>query len=81
MSRLAITKAWTTILLANPIGWVALAIIAIAGAFVTAYRTSETIRTSVRAVGDAGIWMWENALKPAVDGIPVVVQAVAGLVM
>lgn len=37
------------------------------------YKKSETFRNIVnaafRAVGDAAVWMWENAIKPAVNGI------------
>jgi hypothetical protein len=54
---------------ANPISLVVLAVAALVAGVVIAYRKSETFRRIVdgalRAVGDAGKWMWHSALKPA----------------
>lgn len=60
-------------LVANPIGIVVVAVAALVAGFVVAYKKSETFRTIVdkalTAVGDAGKWLWNNALKPAFEGI------------
>jgi hypothetical protein len=52
---------------------IATALIALGAALVIAYQRSETFRNIVdaafRAVGAAGIWLWENALRPAFDWI------------
>ena len=56
---------------ANPIGLVIIAIIALVAAVVIAYKKSETFRkivdAALRAVGAAGKWLWENALKPVFE--------------
>lgn len=58
---------------ANPIGIVVIAIIALVAALVIAYKKSETFRKIVdgafKAVAKAGKWLWNNALKPAFNGI------------
>lgn len=76
----AATKLWALATAMTPLGWLAIAIAAIVGAFTLAYQKSETFRTivqtSLRAVGDAAIWLWENAIKPAFNGIVAAGKAV-----
>lgn len=38
------------------------------------------IMTAFRAIGDAAMWLWRNAIKPAWDGIMTVVNVVVGIV-
>lgn len=58
---------------ANPIGLVVIAIAALVAGLVVAYNESETFRDIVdgafRAIGDAGAWLWNNALMPAFKAI------------
>lgn len=79
-AAVAITKAWAivqgvlnAVLSANPLGLVVIAIAAVAAGLVIAYKRSETFRAIVdaalEAVGKTGRWLWENALKPAFEGI------------
>ena len=60
-------------LAANPIGIVVIAIAALVAGLVIAYNESETFRdivdTAFRAIGDAGAWLWNNALMPAFKAI------------
>ena len=60
-------------LAANPIGIVVIAIAALVAGLVVAYNESETFReivdTAFRAIGDAGAWLWNNALQPALKAI------------
>jgi len=60
-------------LAANPIGIVVIAIAALVAGLVVAYNESETFRNIVdgafRAIGDAGAWLWNNALMPAFKAI------------
>jgi len=60
-------------LAANPIGLVVIAIAALVAGLVIAYNESETFRrivdTAFRAIGDAGAWLWNNALQPALKAI------------
>lgn len=60
-------------LAANPIGIVVIAIAALVAGLVIAYNESETFRnivdTAFRAIGDAGAWLWNNALQPALVAI------------
>lgn len=69
------TAAWTaaqwllnTAMAANPIGIVIVVIVALVAAIVLAYQHSETFRKIVdgalRAVAEAGRWMWQNVLQP-----------------
>ena len=80
-----ITKGWALAnkilsisLLGTPLGWILLAVGALVGAFILAYTKSETFRnavqTALKAVGQAGIWLWNNALKPAFNGIVAAVK-------
>lgn len=83
----AVTKVWTAgqwllnaALSANPIGLVVVAIAGLVTGLVIAYKKSETFRNIVdgalRAVGAAGKWLWDNALKPAFEGIKTGFEAV-----
>lgn len=66
-------SAAMTFLAANPVVLVIAAIVALVAAFVLAYKNSETFRkivdTALRAIGDAAMWLWENAFKPAFEAI------------
>jgi phage-related protein len=57
----------------GPIGLIITAIGLVVGGLVLAYQRSETFRAIVdgalRAVGQAAMWLWNSALKPAFDGI------------
>lgn len=65
---------------ANQIGLVVIAIAALVAGLVIAYKRSATFRAIVQgalhAIGAAGKWLWENALKPAFEGIKAGFQAV-----
>jgi tape measure domain-containing protein len=69
---------------ANPIGLIVVAIAALVAGLVLAYKKSETFRNIVHgalnAVGAAATWLWENAIKPAWDGIVAAFQFVAGII-
>jgi len=58
---------------ANPIGIVIVAIVALVAALVIAYKKSETFRKIVKggfeAVGQAATWLWNNAVRPALQAI------------
>lgn len=81
------TKAWAAanrILSASfftsPIGIVIGLVALLVGGLILAYQKSDTFRaivdSAMRAVGDAAIWMWNSAIKPAFEGIKVAIQAV-----
>jgi phage-related protein len=106
-----VTKGWAIAqailngtLVANPIGLVVVAVVALAAALVYAWNNSETFRaivmgawegikaaasgtwnflqtvfaalvTAVQAVGQAAVWLWQNAFVPAWDGIVAGAQA------
>ncbi|AUG87279.1 endolysin [Streptomyces phage Rowa] len=70
------TNAWAVaqgilnaVMALNPFVLVAIALAALVAGIVVAYNKSETFRkivqTAFKAVGDAGMWLWNNALKPA----------------
>lgn len=74
----AATKVWAGVqwllnaaMSANPLGVVVLVVAALVAGIVIAYKKSETFRNIVqgamRAVGAAGLWLWNNALKPAFE--------------
>ncbi len=75
-----LTKAWTAIqwafniaMRANPLVLIGTLLVALGAGLVLAYQKSETFQNIVKgafdAVASAGIWLWENALKPAFDAI------------
>ncbi|WP_319054093.1 phage tail tape measure protein [Streptomyces europaeiscabiei] len=76
----AVTGAWSTamgllnaVMALNPFVLVAIAIAALVAGIVIAYKRSETFRTIVqaafKAVGDAALWLWHNAISPVIGWI------------
>ncbi|MFC9620266.1 phage tail tape measure protein [Streptomyces sp. NPDC056930] len=70
------TNAWAVaqgilnaVMALNPFVLVAIALAALVAGIIVAYKKSETFRTVVqaafKAVGTAGLWLWNNAIKPA----------------
>lgn len=76
----AVQWAMNSALLANPITWVVVAIVALGAALVLAYQKSETFRNIVdgamRVVGQGISWLWENVAKPAWEGFQTGMQTV-----
>lgn len=83
----SLTRAWAAVqwllnaaLRANPIGIVITILAALAIGLTAAYRKSETFRTIVngafRAIAAVGKWLWENALRPAFNGMKTALSAV-----
>ena len=74
-------------LTANPIGLIVVAIAALVAGLVIAYKKSETFRnvvdTAFAAIGEAGRWLWNNALAPAlraiINGFAWVTDGIAGM--
>ncbi|WP_158697895.1 phage tail tape measure protein [Streptomyces prunicolor] len=65
------TWAWNAALLANPVGLVVAAIALLVGAFVVAYKKSETFRTIVQ-----GVWDWLKATTgPVFESIKELISA------
>ncbi len=69
------TKAWTAVqwlwnaaMSANPIGLVVIALAALVGAIVLAYKNSETFRNIMQGAWEgiktAALFVWDNVLKP-----------------
>src|SRR5690554_4371169 len=86
------TRVWTGIqwlfnaaMAANPVTLIVVGIMLLVGAVILAYKKSETFRNIVdaafRAVGDAAKWLWENAIKPAWEGIKKAFEVVADVVI
>ncbi|MFD8937330.1 peptidoglycan DD-metalloendopeptidase family protein [Streptomyces sp. NPDC059578] len=76
----AVTRGWAAaqaifnaVMALNPLTLIIIGVIALGVALVVAYKKSETFRGIVqgafKAIGDAGLWLWNTALKPAFDGI------------
>lgn len=70
------TNAWAVaqgilnaVMALNPFVLVAIALAALVAGIIVAYNKSETFRNIVqaafKAVGNAGLWLWNNAIKPA----------------
>lgn len=87
-------QAWTAVqgflnivLAANPIGLIIIGIAALVAGLIYAYQNSETFRNIVNgaftAIGEAGMWLWNNALQPVikfmVDGFSAVIRWVGDL--
>ena len=76
----AVQAALNVVLTANPIGIVVVAIAGLVTGLVIAYKKSETFRnivdTALRAVADAGKFMWNSVLKPAFEGLKGAFKAV-----
>lgn len=72
---------------ANPISLIVIAIAALVAGLIYAYNTSEEFRNVVNAafaaVGEAGRWLWNNALAPVVrfivNGFAMIVDGIAGM--
>ncbi|GGW80864.1 hypothetical protein [Streptomyces griseoloalbus] len=64
---------FNAISMAGPWGWIALAIAGVVLAVLYLYRRFSWFRDAVQAVWNAikagAMWLWNNALKPAFDGI------------
>ena len=71
-------------LIANPIGLIIAAVAALVAGIVLLWKNSETFRNIVTgamdAVAAAAKWLWENAIKPAWDGIKSAFETVAGII-
>ncbi|WP_394620953.1 tape measure protein [Lentzea sp. JNUCC 0626] len=80
----AVQWAWNAAANANPIGLIITAIGALVAGLIYAYNHSETFRnvvqTAFRAVAAAGVWMWENVLKPVWSALQTAWTAVADAV-
>lgn len=69
----------------NPIGLVVLALAALVGGMVIAYKKSETFRTIVNGafhgIADAAQWMWSKVLKPTFKFIIDAFLSLAGTIV
>lgn len=74
------TKAWAIVqaglnlvMAANPVALVVIAIAALVAGIIVAYQNCEQFRKIVdgafSAIGAAGRWLWNNALRPAIQAI------------
>jgi hypothetical protein len=76
----AIQLVWNAVMSANPVALIIIGIAALAAGLIYAYQHSETFRDIVdgafKAIGDAGKWLWEHALKPAFDATVLGFQAI-----
>jgi tape measure domain-containing protein len=83
-------KALNLVMRMNPIGLVITAITLLVGAFILAYKKSETFRDIVHGaldlvkrgaekLGDAAVWVWENGLLPLWEGMKKVGSFLKGL--
>jgi len=81
------TKLWTLAMIAfnlvmsaNPITLIIIGIVALVAAVVYAYKNFAWFRDLVQtvwgAIQTAALWAWNNALKPAFDGIKAALSAV-----
>jgi hypothetical protein len=60
------TLATILAIILGPIGWITLAIVELA----THWRQIfDAIMVAVHALGDAAVWLWDNAIKPVFDAI------------
>ncbi|MGW9399356.1 hypothetical protein [Streptomyces sp. NPDC055642] len=77
--------AFNLISMAGPWGWIALAIAGVVVAVVYLYRRFSWFRDAVQAVWRAiqagAMWLWNQALKPAFDGIVAALKALGGWAM
>lgn len=69
---------WNAAMTANPIGLVVVALVALVGAFILAYRHSDTFRAIVQAawagIQTATAYAWEVIIKPVMAAFMVAVQ-------
>ena len=77
----AAQTALNVVMALNPFAIVAIALVALAGALIYAYNTSEEFRAVVEPIfewlGTIGNWLLNNALKPAFEGIMRIFQEFA----
>ncbi|MFF8100191.1 hypothetical protein ACF07S_10505 [Streptomyces sp. NPDC016640] len=77
--------AFTTISMAGPWGWIALAIAGVVLAVLYLYRRFAWFRDAVQVVWSGiqagAMWLWNNALKPAFNGIMTGLRTVGGWAM
>jgi hypothetical protein len=82
---IAVQTALNFVLSANPIGLVVLAIAALAGGLVYAYKHSEKFRavvdTSFKAVSASAKFMWNNVLKPTFRFVADTFLGMAGVIV
>ena len=87
-----VTRAWAAgqallnaVMAMNPIALVVIAIAALAAGLVVAYQKSETFRnivqTAFRAIGNAAMWLWNNAIRPAFNFIMTLVRILATVIV
>jgi TP901 family phage tail tape measure protein len=85
-------KAYNLVLRNNPIGWVITILAALVGAVIYAYKNFAWfreglqavwagIKTGVKAVGAAAMWLWQNVFVPAWKGIATAAQWVWNTVL
>lgn len=83
-SLILLIRAIGLALAANPLGLLLTAIGLIITGFILLYQHSETFRNIVHsvlaAVGAAAMWLWENAIQPAWEGIKKAFEVVADVV-
>lgn len=83
----AIQAVLNVVLAANPLGIIIVAIAALVAGLIIAYNTSAEFRavvdTAFKAIGEAGAWLWNNALAPVVrfivNGFAAIVEGIAGM--
>lgn len=78
-AQAAVQALLNTVMAANPIGLVVLALVAIAAAFVFAYKKSETFRNVILKVGAAVLKFVSTAIKVFKVWLTVVLSVYAGI--
>jgi len=87
-----VTRAWAAgqallnaVMSMNPIALVVIAVAALVAGLVVAYQKSETFRAIVQAafsaIGNAALWLWNNAIKPAFSFIMTLVRILATVIV
>jgi len=59
-------------LLASPITWIVVGILALAAAIIWAYNNVSWFKTGIDAMGAAFVWLWDNILKPYIEKFAVI---------
>lgn len=69
--RVATAAAWGFVapLLANPITWIVIAVIALIALFVILWKKSETFRNIIKSIGQWFVDVWNNQIYPLVDKV------------
>jgi phage-related protein len=67
--RAAATASWafTSSLLANPITWIVIAVIALIAAFVILWMKCEAFRNVIKSIGQWFVDVWNNTINPLVQ--------------